>query len=290
MKFMALLLAAAVALACVPRALAQDGRETDPAEALAAALAAACRANEAQFANYLTAESAAAFKQLTPDQRRQFLERFALSEDAGRPLLSSDEKNHTVLRCVAPAATAEFRFGDARVHENLAFIPVSVVDSQDTQFGLVREGGGWRLISLGLVMLDIPQLSQQWAASAVQSHEDTAVANVRAIADAVHTYKEAWGKMPESLAQLGPAPKNQISPDQASLVSQQLASGSADGYKFRYRIVGNGEDNPESFEISAVPEDYGKTGARSFLLDSDGKIHAADHKGNVATAEDDAIP
>ena len=57
----------------------------------------------------------------------------------------------------------EYRFGDARTRENLSFITVSVSDGQKTEFGLVRENGGWRLLSLGLVLLNIPQLSQQWA-------------------------------------------------------------------------------------------------------------------------------
>jgi hypothetical protein len=39
-----------------------------------------------------------------------------------------------------------------------------------------------------------------------------------------------------------------------------------------------------------MPEDYGKTGKRSFLLDSDGKIHAADRHGQIATLEDTTVP
>ena len=241
------------------------------------------------FANYLTADSAAAFKALPADQRTQFLERFSLSDQPGRPLISADDRNHTVVRCVAPAGTAEFRFGDARVHENLAFIPVSAVNSQQTEFGLVRESGGWRLVSLGLVMLDIPQLAKQWATGDLDAREDAAIANLRGIADAVHTYKNAWGKLPESLEQLGPAPKNEISPEQASLVNEHLAAGSSAGYKFRYRVVGPA-DSEHSFEVSAQPESYGKTGKRSFLLDANGKIHAADRHGDLATAEDGTIP
>ena len=281
--------AALVVLSSAHPALAQDGRETQPSDALAAALAAACRANESEFSNYLTADSAAAFKQLPADQRRQVLERFSLSDEPGRPLISSDDKGHTVLRCVVPEGAAEFRFGDPRVHENLAFIPVSAVNSQDTEFGLVREGGSWRLISLGLVMLDIPQLSRQWVASDLDSREDAAIANLRSIADAVHTYNQAWGKLPDSLAELGPAAKGQTSPEQASLVSEPLAAGSAGGYRFRYRIVG-GDGEEASFEISALPEEYGKTGKRSFLLDSGGKIHAADHHGEIASVDDTTIP
>lgn len=277
-------------LVCAATASAQDGHETDPATALSAALMAACRVNETQFANYLTADNAAAFKNLPSDQRTAFMERFSLSDQPGKPLISADVQNHTVLRCVAPAGTAEFRFGDVRTHENLAFVPVTAVNSQQTEFGLIRENGGWRLLSLGLVLLDIPQLSKQWAEGDLTAREDAAIANLHGVADAIQTYRNAWGKLPEALAQLGPAPKDEVSPELASLVNDHLAAGSAGGYRFRYRIVPAGQDGEESFELAAMPESYGRTGRRSFLLDSSGKIHAADRHGEVATFEDNLIP
>jgi len=268
---------------------AQEGRETDPEASLAAALSAACRANEAQFENYLTADNASAFRALPADQRGAVLKRLALSDQTGRPLLSSDDHDHTVLRCTAPEGTAEFRFGAARTRENLAFIPVAVTDGESTEFGLVRENGGWRLISLGLVLLDIPQLSKQWAASELVAREDGAISNLRSLEDAIQTYRRAFGKLPDALAQLGPAPKDQISPDQASLVSEELAAGSDGGYRFRYRIASGAQDET-AFELAALPDDYGKTGRRSFFVDTAGNIHGADKHGDLASVEDPAIP
>jgi len=279
-----------LALSAAMRAFAQDEHELDPAGSLAFALSAACRANETQFENYLTADSATAFRALPADQRSAVLKRFALNEQTGKPLLSSDDHNHTVLRCTAPEGTAEFRFGDARIRENLAFIPVSVNNGATTQFGLVRENGGWRLISLGLVLLDIQQLSKQRAAADLAAREDAAVSDLRSLDDAIQTYRRAFGKLPDSLAQLGPAPKNQVSPDQADLVSDQLAAGSDGTYRFRYRIVAGAQEDETSFELAAMPEDYGKTGRRSFFLDASGKIHAADKHGELASADDPAIP
>ncbi len=268
---------------------AQDGTESGPGSALAAALSAACRADESHFANYLTQQNAPAFKALPADQRTSLLQRFSLVTEAGKPLLDADAQNHIVLRCQTPEITAEFRFGDPRVHENLAFVPVAVVDGQQTQFGLVRENGGWRLISLGLVLLDIPQLSKQWAESDITAHEQAATATLRGLADAIQTYRRAYGKLPDSLAQLGPAPKDQISPEQASLVNERLAAGSTGGYKFRYRIVSSPQEENQTFELAAVPEVYGKTGRRSFLMDTSGKIHAADKHGDLATADDSLV-
>jgi len=284
----ALLLSAVLFEAAMPAA-AQKSEEPGPSAALSAALRAACRADQRDFANYLTSESASAFRALPEDQRTAFLARFSLTSEAGKTLLSTDAQNHTVLRCQAPQVTVEFRFGEARTSENLAFIPVSVADSEQTEFGLVRENGGWRLLSLGLVVLDIPQLSKQWAEARETSQDDAALAALHSLQDAIEAYRRAFGKLPESLAQLGPAPKDEISPEQASLVDAPLAAGSGNGYHFRYRIVPAAEQNDEKFELAATPDDYGKTGRRSFFVDSDGKFHAADRHGTLAAADDPLI-
>ena len=265
---------------------ASDSQVTGPASALAALLSAACKANQTEFASYLTTDSAAAFRTLSDDQRAEFMKRFSLSDASGRPLISADIQNHTVLRCEAPGMTIEFRFGAARMRENLAFIPVQVVDAQKTEFGMVRESGEWKLLSLGLVLIDVPQLTVQWAQQESEARESVALDDMRAIADAVETYRRAFGKMPETLAQMGPAPKGEVSPDQASLLDEKLAAGEANGYKFRYRNASGADPDATGFEISATPADYGKAGRRSFFLDTAGKIHAADKQGAMASATD----
>ena len=268
---------------------AQDGNETDPVAALSAALGAACRSNEGQFANYLTEDSAAAFRALPAQQRAALLKRFSLADGTGKLLVSSDDRGHAILRCEAPEQTVEFRFGDVRRHENLAFVPVTAVDSQETEFGLVRENGGWRLLSLGLLVLDIPQLSKQWAAQDLATQEDRAVATLREIGEAIRSYRRAFGKLPDALSQLGPAPKNEISPDQASLLSAELAAGAAGGYHFRYRILPAEADSEATFELAASPDKYGQTGKRSFFLDGAGRVHGADKQGAVAKPADPLI-
>jgi hypothetical protein len=274
-----------LALFAAQSARAQQAAEPDPAAALSGALSAACRADETQFAGYLTAANATAFHALPQDERTAFLKRFSLSDVPGKPLISSDAQNHAILRCDTPQQTAEFRLGAARTQENLSFITVTVVNSQQTDFGMVREGGGWRLLSLGLVLLDIPQLAKQWAEQDLAGREDAAIAALDGLDEAVESYRRAFGNLPQSLAQLGPAPPNEISPDQASLVDAQLAAGSEDGYRFRYRTVPTADGSSATFEIAATPEDYGKSGRRSFLLDGAGKIHGADNHGAAATAE-----
>lgn len=269
---------------------AQDSSDAaDPAAALADTLVAACRANEADFANHLTSANAAAFRALPATQRSELMKRLSLSDEPGKPLLSSDNEKHIVLRCRATNTTVEYRFGTTRVQENLAFIPVAVVNSERADFGMVRDGGGWHLLSLGLVLFDVPQLAKQWAAADLATQEDTAIADLRALGEAIQTYRRAFGKLPESLAQLGPAPKDQISPEQAALVPADTAAGKHDGYIFRYRISPDADGNDNNFELAATPEAYPKPGKRSFFLDTAGKVHGDDKHGKVAAVDDPLI-
>src|SRR5271163_4335176 len=182
--------AASVILSATVRAQEASGA-ADPATALADALVAACRASESDFANHLTTANAAAFRALPATQRSELMKRLSLSDDPGKPLLSADADKHIVLRCRAANNTVEYRFGTTRVQENLAFIPVAVVNSQQADFGMVREGGSWRLLSLGLVLFDVPQLAKQWAAADLATQEDTAIADLRALAEAIQTYRRA---------------------------------------------------------------------------------------------------
>jgi hypothetical protein len=283
----AALLLFATALALPARA--QEGQEASPVAALTSALVAACRQNEAQFARYLTAENAAAFRDLPASERTAFLKRLVLVDQPGHPLVSSDAQGHTVLRCDTPAATVEFRFGAERIHENLAFILVDAGNGQRTEFGMVREGGGWRMLSLGLLLLDLAELKKEWAREDLEARETTATRTLLALADALQTYQRAFGNLPESLEQLGPAPKEGVSPDAAGLVDADLAAGKKGGYLFRYRILPEGGGAGASFELAAVPVEYGTSGRRSFFLDASGKLHGADKQGGVATDTDPVV-
>lgn len=260
-----------------------------PSDALVDILASACRLNEAQFSTRLAGENTAAFRALSPDQRLKVMQRISLSDQAGKPLLVSGKDGLPAMRCQGPGATVEYHLGVARVHENLAFVPVSVVDGADADFGLIHETGGWHLLSIGLVLFDVPQLAKQWALADEVAREQTAVQDLRDLSEAVKRYYRVFGTMPESIAVLGPAPKNQISAEQASLVDESMAAGKKDGYAFRYRIVPDTAGNDTGFELAAVPQKYPDSGKRSFYMDSAGKVHGADKKGAVAMFDDPLI-
>ena len=275
-------------------------RVSDPAEALQDTLTAACRHDEAAFAAHLTNDSAQAYRALTQEQRVAVLRRLVLLDEPGRPLLSASEGS-AVVRCEAGGVTTEMHFGAAEVRENLAFIPVSIPEGADTQsirFGLVRESGQWRLLSVGLLMLDISALGRQWEQADMQARERNAIATLRKVGNALKTYQSAYGNLPETLEQLGPPTHTQggASPEMAGLLDSDLAKGLAGGYRLRYSIVpASGEENESErykaagFMLAATPAIYGKDGRRSFLLDARGALRGADKNGAVATADDPSI-
>jgi len=295
---LALVFGAGAGIAAAQRG-ASAAATPDPAEALGETLTAACRQDQNAFANHLTSDSAEAYRALPEEQRVALLRRFVLLEDPGKALLST-LNGHTVVRCESSGVVSEMRFGESQVRENLAFIAVTVPagdDQQSVRFGLVREGGQWKLLSVGLVLLDIPALARQWSESDVRQQEQKAIFALRKIADALKSYQTAYGKLPETLDELGPPTDGGgFSPEKAGLLDADLVKGVAEGYRVRYSIVpaSGGEDESErnkaaGFTLAAAPVEYGKNGRRSFLLDSGGTLRGADKNGAVATAEDPRV-
>ena len=298
--------APAIALAIVTvipplAAGAQQPQSAANAEtALTDALTAACKQDAQGFAPLLTADNAAAFRALPPEQRTAMMKRFVLLEESGRALLSTSAAGQKIVRCESPSFTVEMRLGQARVRENLAFVPMEIPIAGDEPrkitFGLVREAGNWKLISVGLMMLDVPAMAQQWAQADVDAAEETAIADLRSVASALDAYRRAYGKLPDTLAALGPAPPGGVSPDTANLVDADLAGGSKDGYTIRYTITpangAAGDDDPgkaETFSLYSSPKEYGKAGKRSFFLDSSGVVRGADKKGALAAPTDPRV-
>ena len=226
------------------------------------------------------------------------MKRLVLLDAPGRPEGVANPSGRPVLRCTALGATSEMRLGGASVRENLAFIPVEVRALGDSAedsprrvtFGLVREGGGWKLLSVGLLLLDLPALEQQWDLAEAEENQAAVIANLRKIAEAIRTYRDAWGRFPQSLANLGPAGKEGASPETANLLDAQAASGTIEGYSYRYVILPPvGAQTERNFEVAATPLVYGKTGRKSFLLDAHGALHGADKQGAPASDSDPRV-
>jgi hypothetical protein len=278
----------------------QQQANANPETALSDALSAACRQDSPAFANSLTADNAAAFRALPGAQRTAMMKRFVLLEEPGRVLLSTSSNGQKIVRCESPSYTTEMRLGETKLRENLAYVPMEIPipgeDPRKITFGFVREGGSWRLLSVGLILLDVPAMAKQWEQADLDAAEDAGIADLRSVAVALDTYRRAYGELPETLAALGPAPPNGVSPEAASLLDADLAKGDKDGYTIRYTITpgagGPAEEDAikaETFSLSSSPKEYGKTGRRSFFLDSSGILRGADKQGGIATSTDPRI-
>jgi hypothetical protein len=280
-----------------------------PAAALRDVLQAACSQSASEFARYLTARSKESFERLTPAARVALMKRFVLLNVPGKATATANPAGRPIVRCETPDLTTEMSIGGTDTRENLAFLPMELRDVTDSTganvrqitMGLVREEGQWRLLSIGVLLLDIPSLEVEWDAEEAEANEITALGNLRRLADAVETYRRTYFRLPESLGSLGPPPTIASGKDtqaktlaatreHAGLVDEQLASGDKDGYEFRIIIAGADTlGAPAKYQLSAIPSSYGRTGKRSFFRDTDGGWHGADHGGAVGSASDPGL-
>ncbi|HME12300.1 MAG TPA: hypothetical protein VKF79_05540 [Candidatus Acidoferrum sp.] len=278
---------------------------TGASGALSQALSAACSQSQTDFAKFLTARNKEAFARMTPAARVALMKRFVLLSQPGKPSTTLNASGRPTVRCDTPDGAAEIQIGGADQTDSLAFLPVELRDATDlagsdvvrVNMGMVREDNQWRLLSLGLVLLDLPSLELEWNSAEISANESAALETMKAVVQAIETYRRTYTRLPESLAKLGPPPasptgktKAKPTPDAADLLDAELAGGSKDGYAYRYVVVGASTLGAVAqYELAASPVPYGSAGRRSFLRDTAGTIHAADHKGAVGSATDPKI-
>jgi hypothetical protein len=271
---------------------------TGPSLALRQALAAACRQDEMEFTKYLTKRNAETFSNLTAGARVALMKRFVLLNDPGKPSLVTGAAGRPLVRCETPVGAAEMQIGGADVDDNLALLPVEIRDATDSvgenvlhiKMGLVREHGEWKLISVGLVLLDLPSLAVEWDSAQIVETEKTAIESLKTIAAAVDQYRRTYLRLPDSLANLVAPAKGVPSSEAAGLLDPDLAAGARSGYNFRYVLASNSTlGAPAKYVLAATPQVYGRTGKRSFLTEGDGVIHGADRQGGVGTVSDPKV-
>ena len=276
----------------------QAEQANEPPALLRDILMAACSLDSRQFSGNLTVRNAAAFARMAPAAQATLLKRFVLMDKAGMPRSEHDEAGNLTVFCVTPEITTQMQIGKAEVHDNLAYLPLIVKDSTDSTdanvrritIGLVRESSRWKLLSLGLLLLDLPALGEEWDQAEIQSNEKSAIVSMKDLAAAIEKYRVTYTRLPQSLVELGPSTKGAPKSDQAALVGTDLGAGRKDGYSFRFVIVGaNNLGAPAKYELAAIPVEYGRTGMRSFFIDSSGVLHGGDHQGAVGTVLDPKI-
>lgn len=259
---------------------------------------AACTQKTEEFRQVLTARNAASFTRLTPAARTKFLKRFILLDKPGEPRSQNTSDESYVVSCTNPEVTTQITIGKPELRDNLAYLAFDVNDASDSTgdsarhalIGMVRENGHWKLLSLGLLLLDLPSLEVEWDRAEIEVNERSALIYLKQISDAVETYRKTYTRLPDTLSVLGPPAQGPAKSDKAGLLSEEMVAGRKEGYVFRYVIAGaNNSGAPAKYELAAIPIDYGRTGARSFFRDVNGVIRAADHQGAVGSQMDPKV-
>jgi hypothetical protein len=269
-----------------------------PTAALKAVLSAACSQNQTEFVRFLTARNREAFSRMTPLARVALMKRFVLLNEPGRPTAAANPAGRPILRCQTPDVTTEMQIGGAELRDNIAFLPMELRGATDTTganvhqitMGLVREDGDWKLLSLGLLLLDLPALEVEWDAAEMESTERDAIEAVKKVSAAVEAYRNKYSRLPESLANLGSPLHGAANGEAAEYLDSDLANGMKNGYAIRYVIVGASTlGAPAKYALAATPLQYGRTGRRSFFRDSNGALHAADRGGAIGSEADPKV-
>ncbi len=280
-------------------AVAQSISQAGPYAALRDVLEAACSQNQNDFSRFLTARNKESFSRMAAATRVAFMKRFVLLNEPGKHSVTVNASGRPTVRCETPAGVAEIQIGGADTRDNVAFLPVNLRDATDSSgasaiqvnMGLVKENGEWKILSLGLVLLDLPSLELEWDSAEADKNEQAAIESLKSIAEAVETYRKKYLRLPESLANLGPPLHGAATGESAGLIDSEISTGMKNGYSFRYVIVGaSGLGAPAKYELAATPLMYGRTGHRSFFRDENGTLRAADRQGTVGSAADPKLP
>lgn len=269
-----------------------------PAAALRDTLVAACSHDEVAFKRFLTSRNVESFSRLTADARLKLMKRFVLLSDPGKPTTSANPAGRPIVSCATPYGTAEIQIGGTDLRDAVAFLPVDLREVSDPEtgaahhilFGMVREQGEWKVLSVGLLLLDLPSLEAEWDREEISTSEQEALESLGALAKAIESYRRTYFRLPESLTKLAAPKKGAPTAEAAGLLDAELVAGKKNGYSFRYVIVGGNDlGAPAQYELSATPSIYGRTGNASFFRDVSGGIHAGDHQGAIGNANDPKI-
>lgn len=113
--------------------------------------------------------------------------------------------------------------------------------------------------------------------SIVAANERSAVSNLRAIYNAQMSYQSTTGNgYYATLNQLG----------EQGLVPPNIVQGVSGAYRFEINLKG---ESHTTYEATATPIEYGRTGRISFFVDESGVLRGADKKGQPANVNDSLI-
>ena len=169
-------------------------------------------------------------------------------------------------------------------YAGLRLLVDKAMDHQGTRSFVVGAGGAvCSLVFVGAVAIASQIRNPNYTPSGVGSLRTLCTAEVTH----AYTYKKGFSV---SLAALGPAPDGAtIDASHAYLIDGVLASGLKSGYRIEYTPGPVGDDGRISaFAVVARPQEFGRTGVRSFYTDQTCVIRSTG-ENRAATAQDEPI-
>ena len=138
------------------------------------------------------------------------------------------------------------------------------------------------LIVIAIILIIITVALPKLTRARMYAQEVGAINSIKTIHTAQVQYNSTFGRYAVSLAELGPPASGSSNASAADMIGNDLAGGTKQGYKFVVTGTQGG------YTISAVPENFGNNGSRTFYSDQSMVVH--EHYGpEPATPQDPEI-
>ena len=149
----------------------------------------------------------------------------------------------------------------------------------DAEIWMKLEQGEWRVTELtdpsgyGKINLEDPETIAEIAQAPLHANEQSAIAALRTLATALVSYNAEYSEMPDKIEALGGhAADPEPDAAHAQLIDPELATMHVrSGYEIQYQRT-----SVDSYQITARPLDFGKSGSRNFFVDESGVIRFTD--------------
>jgi type IV pilus assembly protein PilA len=137
------------------------------------------------------------------------------------------------------------------------------------------------LIVIAIILVILTVAIPKFSKAVMGARETGAVKAITTIHTAEVQYYSSFNRFAASLQELGPPASGADGPSAAGLIERDLASGDKGGYKYTLTAT------PTGYAISAVPDQFGTSGSKTYFSDQGMGIHV--HNGQEPATVNDPL-
>lgn len=137
------------------------------------------------------------------------------------------------------------------------------------------------LIVIAIILVILTVAIPKFSKAVMGARETGAVKAIMTIHTAQVQYYSSFNRFAASLQELGPPASGAEGPSAAGLIERDLASGDKGGYKYTVTAT------PTGYAISAVPDQYGTSGSKTYYSDQGMGVHI--HNGQEPATVNDPL-